>query len=179
MNREQIGNNTPPIYKEETKKFLPPNLITKDMCDFLRDLARILENPVKGNPVLATALTKIAKTLSRYSSQDVDELLSGLKFRANRQETKKHSTASILQDMDLTSLDLKIVEKMLRNPLLPKGDIVRLGSERFGISKSKLKHQNRKEAKDAIDGIEAALRNTEALDIIYQEVIREGSRRTS
>lgn len=176
MNSEQSGKKSPPVSEEQAQQRFPPSLITKDICGFLRDLARILDNPVTGNPPLAAALTKLAKVLGRYSSRDVDEVLSGLTFRASRRETRKHGPASQLQGVDVASLDLKIVEEMLRNRILTKGDLVRLGSERFGISKSKLEHQNRE---DAIDGIEAALRNAEALDIISQEARREGNRRTS
>ncbi len=176
MNSEQSGKKSPSISEQQAQQRFPTNLITKDICSFLRDLARTLDNPVTGNPPLAAALTKLVKALGRYSSQDVDEVLSGLTFRAGRRETRKHGPASQLRDIDVASLDLKMVEEMLRNQLLTKGDLVRLGSERFGISKSKLEHQNRE---DAIEGIEAALRNAEALDIISQEARREGNRRIS
>ena len=176
MNSEQSGKKNPSMSEEQAEQRFPTSLITKDICGFLRDLAHILDNPVTGNLPLAAALTKLAKALGRYSSQDADEVLSGLTFRAGRRETRKHGPASRLRGIDVASLGLKTVEEMLRNQLLTKGDLVRLGSERFGISKSKLEHQNRE---DAIEGIEAALRNAEALDIISQEARREGNRRTS
>jgi hypothetical protein len=176
MSSEQAGKKSLPVLEEQAQQRLPPSLLTKDICDFLRDLARILENPVTGNPPLAATLTKLAKALGRYSSQDVNKVLSGLTFRASRREARKHGPSSQLQGVDLASLDLKMVEEILRNRVLTKGDLVRLGSERFGISRSKLDHQNRE---DAIDEIEAALRNVEALDIISQEARREGNRRTS
>jgi len=176
MNSEQSGNINPSMSEEQAEQRSPTSLITKDICGFLRDLARVLDNPVTGNPPLAVALTKLAKALGRYSSQDVDEVLSRLTFKAYRRETRKHGPASQLRGIDVASLDLKTVEEMLRNQLLTKGDIIRVGSERFGISKSKLEHQNRE---DAIEGIETALRNAEALDIISQEARMEGNRRIS
>ena len=153
-----------------------PKLTTKDVCDFIRDIGRILENPVTGNPPLAVALIKLAETLRCYSSQNVDDVLSGLTLRSGQRKTRKLSLTSQLQGVDVASLDVKKVEEMLLNPKLTKGDLVQLGSERFGISKSKIEHQNREAA---IDGIKATLRNTGALDIISQEARRKGQRRTS
>ena len=176
MNSEQAGKKSPVVSEEQAQQRLPPIFVTKDVCDFLRNLARLLENPVTGNPPLAATLTKLAKALGRYSSRDVDEVLSGLTFRTSRRETRKHGPVSQLQGVDVSSLDLNMVDEILQNRVLTKADLVRLGSERFGISKSKLEHQNRE---DAIDGIKAALRNAEALDIISQEARREGNRRTS
>jgi len=176
MNNEQLEKKNQPTSEEQTQCHPQPLLTTKDVCDFILDIGCVLKNPVTGNPQLAIALTKLAKAIGSYSNQNIDDVLSGLTFRVRQQKKRKLSQTSQLQDVDVASLDVKKVEEMLLNPALTKGDIVKLGSERFGISKSKLVHQNREVA---IDGIKAALRNTEALDIISQEARREGQRRSS
>lgn len=171
MNSEQAGKKSPQVPGGQAQQHLARSLTTGDVSDFLRDVARVLENPVTGNPPLGAALTRLAKALRRYSGHDVDEVLSGLTFRAGRRAAEKRGRVSQLQSLDVASLDLKTVRETLHSQALTKGDLVRIAAERFGIPKSRLARQNREAA---LDAIQAALRNAEALDIISQEARRVG-----
>jgi hypothetical protein len=79
-------------------------------------------------------------------------------------------------DLDLKSIDLKDVQKLIDDQSLTKSYLVKMGIERFSIPKSKL-------LKLTIDGIRSEIRNAmmheESIKIISQEAARSGTNRVS
>lgn len=151
-------------------------LSASDMADFLRQLAIMFEKPPAANAALRDALDKLGRLLRTYSDCDLDELVAGLEYAPRRRKDKRSGHPSAIANVDLATLDLNALKGLLRNPNLTRADLIRIASERFGIPKWRLARQKRDAA---VEAVEAALANVEALDIISEEARRAGSRRSS
>lgn len=155
---------------------LPPSpgetaepISTLEVARFLKRLSALYRDRITGNLPLSDALAEIAAALSRQARLPIRDAISALDTSPRQR--------GLWEDRDgLRDLSLNDVARFLSDETVPKATLVRLGVERFAISRSRLERISRAEVAEAIS---SAMRNEESLKIISQEAERGGSRRSS
>jgi hypothetical protein len=142
---------------------------TLEVARFLKRLSALYRDRTTGNLPLSDALAGIAAALTRQARLPIRDAISALDTSPRQR--------GLWEDRDeLRDLSLDDVARFLSDETVPKTDLVRLGVERFAISRSRLERISRAEVAEAIS---SAMRNEESLKIISQEAERGGSRRSS
>jgi hypothetical protein len=138
-------------------------------------MGTLLRNSPVDNTSLGDALVKLSEALRKHRYESLNEFWDSFGVRRYPAVRNKAAKMSILLNVDVASLDLMKVKELVRHKEMSKSDLVELGTKRFGIPEGSLKRL-RKDA--AIETIEAAIRNSEVLDVISEEARREGFRRS-
>jgi hypothetical protein len=156
-----------------TAKRRDSRMSTLEIARFLKRLSAFYRDPRTGNARLADALGELASALSTHSDLPLREALSSANFSAyvTPPQREMFSESGPLRD-----LSLERVEEILSGDEWSKMDLIRLGTERFAISRSRLERLSKAEVADAI---RSALRNEESLKIISQQAERGGTNRSS
>lgn len=143
-------------------------LSVSEVSRFLKRLAKFYHDPITGNPALSEALAELASALGRRKG--------GMKFSEAVAELNAPPKRSSSLDLSrLKGLELEEVKKIL-SPDIKKSDLIKLGVERFTISRSKMMHLT---TEQVLDTIKSAVRNEESLSSISREARRSGSQRPS
>lgn len=139
-----------------------------DVSRFLRQLSKFYSNPKFGNVPLANGLKTAADLLEEYAQEE-----------ANRQNQSSQTVAKVGPDevrKEFDQLTLDQVRSILQRGDLNKSELMELGSNRFAISRSRMKKLN---INDALEVIRSAIEHEDSLDIISKEAERGGQSRTS
>lgn len=142
---------------------------TLELARFLKRLSALYRDRTTGNLPLSDALAEIAAALTRQSRLPIREAISALDTSPKQRELWEDRSR-------LRDLSLDDVARFLSDETLPKADLIRLGVERFAISRSRMERLSRAEVAETIS---SAMRNEESLKIISQEAERGGSTRSS
>lgn len=133
----------------------------QEMVRFLRHLSTVYNNEATGNPRMSHALSMLADSIhiksQTYPNQDASSHVN-------------------LWEVDFKKLESNDVLDLLKNANLTKSNLVRIGLERFSISKSRL---NRLTIKDIRSELLNAVMHEESIRILSQEAIRKGLNRVS
>ena len=152
-------------------------LLVIDVVRYLSDLARLHSNEKIGNDALSQGLRDVSKALRPYGQYHTSDLIDLTGNPARRGPTRGGSSNARhrLPD-DLETMSHSDVERVLDDLRYTKVELVELGANRFGISRSKLARLPKVEAANAI---RAALAHEKTLDLISQEASRSGVVRTN
>lgn len=136
------------------------HITSADVGRYVKHLAALHRDPLTGNPAMSEALSEIA-----------DILMSGKAAPARRvlEDHVSQKGFEFEQDTDLHSLPLDDVKTLLSRADLTKSDLVMVGSERFGIAKSRMDRIPREEI---VSAISSAIQHEESLSIISEEARR-------
>jgi len=164
MSEEMKSRRHSLAYQEQSQK----PLSVKELAGFLKKLSSFYRDPRFGNFSLSEALSDLATALVQYPDRTIGQGVAG--FHHSR-DLKAGNDA-----IEKSSLSLAEVRDILFDETRLKEELVILGFERFGISKSKLERLSKKEI---TEGIWAALHHEESLSIISEEAQRGGKGRSS
>lgn len=150
----------------------PRTVSTKEVSEFLREIARFMQRSATGNPALIQSLNSLADWIKKHRAQTVDELINS-EVQGSPKRARGAQKASTLA-LNVSEMSPAEIKATLGDPELTKGDLVQI-AHRFGIPKSRLARESAPEMRAMIA---AAVDNSVALDIIAKEAARLGSRRT-
>ena len=153
-------------------------LLVADMVQYLLNLAKLYEKDKTGNAGLSEGLRCVARALRPYADFLVPELTDAIKKRAPIKNSFKITSNKAKLDLPrvLESISKKNVERILSDKGYTKEQIIELGFQRFGISRSKLKRLRKEDARNSV---RAALEHEKSLDAIAMEARRGGKARVS
>ncbi|MGO6747307.1 hypothetical protein ACCS93_33425 [Rhizobium ruizarguesonis] len=132
-----------------------------ELARYLRQVAVVHKDRRTGNPLLATALQRLADRLEN----------EGMTAHAETEETQ-----ATLSFEELKELDEEAVSRFIEDPEKNKAALVALAASRFSIPPSKLLRMKLSEVREAL---KAALQHENSLRIIGLEAERQGSYRKS
>lgn len=135
-------------------------IVAADVGRYLKQLAALNRDSITGNPALSAALLEVSQVLMQGKSVPAGDVL------------EKHMTQSNFEfeeDIDFDSLTLEKAREIIARSDLRKSDLVIVGTERFGIAKSRLDRMPREEI---IKTILSAIQHEESLMIISKEARR-------
>lgn len=136
------------------------HITAADVGRYLKHLAALNRDPLTGNVAMSDALTEIAKVLIAAKSEPAQKVLE--KFT-------DQSKFEFEEELDFQALPLENVREILARPDLTKLDLAIIGTERFGIAKSRMDRVPRDEI---IKMIASAMQHEESLTIISEEAQR-------
>jgi len=142
------------------KAFEVRALSDAEVARYLRHLVTMHKDKRTGNPLLATALSRLADRLEQ----------GNIPVPSAREEQ------SPLPLGDLEKFDSDAITQFLDDDSKPKAALVELAASRFGIPRSKLYRMKISEVRDTIN---SALQHENSLKIIGQEAERQGTYRKS
>jgi hypothetical protein len=132
----------------------------QELARFLRHLSSLYRDRSTGNPGLSLALAELADSIYTAPS-------------AERQSSLFDGTSL---NETIRNADSEMLNKIIMDEKLTKGELVRVARERFSIPRSKLLRMT-------IEGVrselKSALLHEESLKIISQEAHRGGTNRVS
>jgi hypothetical protein len=141
-----------------------------ELARFLkRGVATLYRHPRTGNPALSRSLEKLASALASQGNLTVHD--TGTAFHSPLRQGDLLGRAGRLEN-----LSHEEIRRTLGDERATKADLIRLGAERFAISRSRLERLGKEEI---VHTIWSALRNEESLEIISQEAQRGGTKRSS
>lgn len=155
-----------------------PPVRVADVAKYLLRSADLHRDAKSGNPEFGDELRRFAKSLGPCARLSIDEFADTVKTRSpgKRRATPPKAQPTIELPANLESLPLKEVDKIVNNRDYTKAQLVELGVNRFGISRSELLRRGR----DGVLGsIRVALENERTLKIIAQEARRVGALRSA
>lgn len=167
---------------KRTKNELKPTmqqdpLKVEDLVRYLLHLTKQHEDPRTGNPELSEGIQTIANALKPHSNKLLKELTGALGDNFMSAACKgKPQKPKIELPPKLSSLNADAIEKILNNQNYTKLQIIDLGEQRFGISRSKLMRLNKESVSESV---RAALNHENSLEVISQEARRDGEKRSS
>jgi hypothetical protein len=123
---------------------------TLEVARFLKRLSALYRDRTTGNLPLSDALAEIALALTRQSHLRIRDAISALDPARPKQHELWEGRGR------LRDLSLDDVARFLSDETLPKADLIRLGVERFAISRSRLERLSRAEVTETIS---SAMRN--------------------
>ncbi|MGE0417076.1 MAG: hypothetical protein AB7O80_09745 [Acetobacteraceae bacterium] len=159
--------------KREIKKKMSPSrrgstdVSDKTLAAFLRRLATIYRDRATGNPALASALVDLADRLSEESLPKPDQATLSFRDVYSRNDALTPDFRNAGDDQIVSILDKRDVDRET---------LLRMGIERFAISRSRLIRLSKSEMADVI---RSAFQHEKSLDIIANEAKREGKLRNS
>ena len=169
--------------EEETRTDKMHQSVTKDNTPAVHDLLRNLSALNRLNFIEESAsdgFRLLIRALRPYSDLTVREFMEIL---SNRKMLMKHTFSISIEKVKKIELPMNLqlishseVKEILANDNYTKSQLVELGHIRFGISRSKLRTQNRE---CLTDDIRASLNNERALDVIGSAARRAGRNRTA
>lgn len=172
MRKRQVTRRT----QGNLRLFETNEILTKDVVRFLRNFSTALKNGRVGNPGMSSALSDLARALQPYSERPLRDILESLSALGGSGNQSTRPTSSRLSDLHLPTLSLEMVEELLADDSLTKGDLLILATERFGIPISAL---NRWSKSEVIESVQTSVRNEQSLKIISEEATRQGLRRST
>ncbi|MBA7560530.1 hypothetical protein ES708_02156 [subsurface metagenome] len=152
-------------------------LLIKDIVRYLLSLAALNRDPRTGNADLSESFRELANALRPHSHRSIREISDVIGEGVSR--TRKPTTpraAKATLPVDLRALSSQGVDEILKNRNYTKLQLVELGIQRFGISKSRLMQLTKDEV---CESIRAALNHERSLGVISQEARRGGDQRSS
>ena len=147
--------------KRSTSKPPRKHITSADVGRYLKNLAVIHRDPLTGNVAMSDALQEIAAILIAAKAAPAVKTLD--EFTAQR-------NFNFEEELDLQSLPLEKVREILSRPELTQSNLVDVGTERFGIAKSRMVRVPRDEI---IKMISSAIQHEESLAIISEEAQRQ------
>lgn len=171
-----------PNRREQYAQFREAELMVSDVAQYLSGLASLNDHYKAGNPCLSEGLRIVARVLQPYSSLPILELTEVMKGNSPSLEAHPLTRAPVKPvfppdlDAKLETIGLDEIDEILLRDGCTKRQIVELGLRRFGISRSRLEHLNKRDAQDTVL---AALEHEKSLDVIAREANKSGKSRTS
>lgn len=151
------------------------SLLIGDLIPYLSRLAALHKEDKTGNPVLSNGLRQMARALRPHANLSVAEFADLVRSISDRSKSSPRKEKAALPP-NLESLSWSEIEKILDDDEFTKSQIAEVGTARFGISRSRLKHSSRQ---DALESIRAALDHEKSLEFISEEARRSGEGRLS
>lgn len=149
------------------KRSVDRGITAADVGRFLKLQAAALRDPRTGNPRMAQALTELASKLIAEKFSPVEKAA---------QKFMDHGGFEPEDDIDFSVLSIDEVRNALTNEALTRGHLIILGTERFGIARSRLEKLSREEI---VRIVSAANHHEESLGIISEEARRGGQSKSS
>jgi hypothetical protein len=140
-----------------------------ELARFLKRLATLYRVPRTGNPARSRSLEKLASAVASRANLTVHDTASASHPPLRQGDLLRRAG-------QLENLPHEEVRRILGDDRATKADLIRLGVERFAISRSRLERLGKEEI---VHTIWSALRNEESLEIISQEAQRGGTKRSS
>lgn len=135
-------------------------ITSADVGRYLKHLAALNRDPLTGNVAMSAALQEIATLLIAAKAEPATKALGD--FTAQNK-------FDFEEELDFQSLALDKVREILARPDITKSDLIIVGTERFGIPKSRMERVAREEI---IKMISSAIQHEESLTIISEEAQR-------
>ena len=169
--------NKRPESNGELKVTMQKALKIEDLVRYLSELVNLHMDPRTGNSELGKGLQVVVNALKPYSNKLICELTDTLPNNFLSKKTKgRQKNPKIELPPNLDSLAADKIDAILNDSDYTKLQIIDLGVQRFGISRSKLAHLNKNRV---LESVRAALNHENSLGIISQEARRGGAKRTS
>lgn len=146
--------------KFSTSKSRRRHITAADVGRYLKHLAAINRDPLTGNVAMSDALNEIAAILIAAKAAPATKTLE------NFTEQRKFDFE---EEFDCQTLPLEKVREIIERPDLTKSDLATIGTERFGIAKSRMDRVPREEI---VKMIASAMQHEESLNIISEEAKR-------
>lgn len=143
--------------KRSSRRSSERPITSADVARYLKGLATLHQNPRLGSPAMAAALIEISEVLAKERFKKADDVLE----THLQQEHFEFET-----EVDFSVLSLDQVTDILARKDMSKSELVIIGTDRFGIPKSRLERSTRD---DVIDVISAAVAHEKSLSILSQE----------
>lgn len=151
-------------------------LLIEDLIRYISRLATLNKEPRTGNVELGEGLRELANALRPHSRRSIRELsdVLGEGVSGTRKPSPKDAKATL--PPGLPSLSEQQVTAILEDHTYTKLQLIEVGIQRFGISRSRLIRLTKD---DVCESIRAALKHEKSLGVISQEARRGGDRRSS
>jgi hypothetical protein len=149
------------------------DVATRDIIKYLKLLIRLNETLVKEESTTNIALGRLADALTNYSSRPFAEVEAILKKGISRRPKDKKSQLDL---KDVSKLSKETVKELVSSTELTKGQLIQIGIERFGISRSRLQRENIENINEAIM---SALDHEKSLEVISKSARQFGTSRES
>lgn len=135
-------------------------ITSADVGRYLKHLALLNRDPLTGNVAMSGALHEIADILIAAKAVPAPKALG---------EFTAQNKFDFEEEADFQAMSLEKVREVLERTDLTKSDLATVGTERFGIAKSRMDRVPRDEI---IKMISSALQHEESLAIISKEAQR-------
>ena len=135
-------------------------ITSADVGRYLKHMAAVSRDPLTGNQAMSDALYEISAVLIAGKASPARTVLESHLAQKNFE---------FEEDLDLSALPLDRVRDVLGRSDLTKADLTIIGTERFGIAKSRMDRISRDEI---IKVIMSAVQHEESLAIISEEAQR-------
>ena len=165
------------LQDEKMHSDVESSLKVRDLIRYFAALASLNVDKSTGNRDLSQALQALSKALKPYADRSVSDLVATLGIDTlppSRKVSKKSARAIVVPDLETASYEE--IERIISDGRITKTQLIEIGFERCGISKSRLLRINRA---DAIGAIRSALDHERSLGAITQEARRGGIKRSS
>jgi len=146
--------------KFSTSKARRKHITSADVGRYLKHLAALNRDPLTGNVAMSDALNEIAVILIAAKAEPAAKVLANF---------TEQSRFQFEEEFDFQTLPLEKVREVLARQDLTKSDLATIGTERFGIAKSRMDRVARDEI---IKMISSAMQHEESLTIISEEAQR-------
>lgn len=146
--------------KFSTSKSRRRHITAADVGRYIKHLAALNRDPLTGNVAMSDALGEIGAILIAARAAPAATVLE--KFT-------EQSKFDFEEEFDFQALPLEKVREILARADLTKSDLATIGTERFGIAKSRMDRVSRDEI---IKMIASAMQHEESLNIISEEAQR-------
>lgn len=150
-------------------------LLVDDLVRYLLRLAALEKDARTGNRELSASLHELATLLKPYSNSPLADLADKV-AKVRTSGTRNRKTRRTELPADLNSLSANSVERILASPRYTKLQVIEVGSQRFGISRSRLMRLGREQV---IEAVRAALEHEQSIQVISEEARRQGEKRFS
>ena len=152
-------------------------LLVEDVVRYLLRLASLEQDPRTGNVELSDGLHELVGVLKRYSQLPITELAAAVtKPGRKKEESNPGKRVKLELPSNLESLSAEGIERILANRGFTKLQLIDLGAQRFGISRSRLLRLGRDQV---VDAVQAAVNHEKSIEIISEEARRGGVKRSS
>ena len=146
--------------KFSSSKSRRKHITAADVGRYLKHLAALNRDPLTGNVAMSDALNEIAAILIAAKAAPATGALKTFVEQSNFE---------FEEDFDFQALPLEKVREILARSDLTKSELTTIGTERFGIAKSRMDRVSRDEL---IKMVQSAIQHEESLDIISEEAQR-------
>lgn len=146
--------------KSSNSKSRRKHITAADVGRYLKQLAALNRDPLTGNVAMSDALKEIAAILMAAKAAPATKVLEAF---------TEQSKFDFEEEIDFQTLSLGKVREIINRSDLTKADLATIGTERFGIAKSRMDRVSRDEI---IKMIGAAMQHEESLNIISEEAQR-------
>lgn len=151
-------------------------LLIEDLVRYLSRLAALNREPRTGNVDLSDGLRELANALRPHSYRSIRELSDVVAESVLKTRKPSPRDAKATLPSDLRTLSEQGVDEILEGRSYTKLQLVELGVQRFGISRSRLVRLTKDEV---CESVRAALNHERSLGVISQEARRGGDQRSS